>query len=99
MVLYQIAKIHHNNKNIKKFPVSKPNPHHLETETETTSTRSRPRQDRDYKKLVMRSFNLDQWFPKWALPPPRGRWRDLGGVKKKGGNWGAVREQGGDRKQ
>ena len=22
---------------------------------------------------------LIQWFPKWALPPPKGRWRDLGG--------------------
>ena len=24
-------------------------------------------------------FTLSQWFPKWALPPPKGRWRDLGG--------------------
>ena len=49
--------------------------------------------------LYIKFKNLEQWFPKWALPPPRGRWRDLGGGKKKGDDWGEVREQGGDRKQ
>ena len=33
---------------------------------------------------------LYQWFSMWALPLPRGRWRDLGGGKKKGGDWGAI---------
>ena len=29
--------------------------------------------------LPSTTYAVSQWFPKWALPPPKGRWRDLGG--------------------
>ena len=35
----------------------------------------------NYRKeaAIVKGDDITQWFPKWALPPPRGRWRDLGG--------------------
>jgi len=45
-----------------------------------------------YKCLSIVLFlSLMQWFPKWAVPPPWGRWETLGGRWIRNGRLGAVK--------
>jgi len=40
---------------------------------------------------IERIDELDQWFPKWAVPPPCGRWETLGGWWSRNGRLGGRR--------
>jgi len=45
--------------------------------------------------------SVEQWFPKWAVPPPWGRWETLRGGEAEMGDQGAVKQKwavGGNRR-
>jgi len=39
---------------------------------------------------IPENIGLNQWFPKWAVPPPWGRWETLGWRWSRNGRLGAT---------
>jgi len=46
-----------------------------------------------YLHRCVSNHRVKQWFPKWAVPPPWGRWETLtGGGETEMDSWGAIRD-------